>query len=257
MLHYALLVTYLIGPGVSNMYEVDVEFNGFLPVLGGRVGKASVAMQVEVKGLTPTVSGNPRASSEIKSLQLMFNKAVMPFGPANVQEFFPKTTIEFTKFGRMLATDAPDVKLPVRLPGLDVKRFPDITYLPIEFPEVGLEIGKTFKFKKPFGDAEVTYEVTPTQVEGDISHLTIKVDQHFNSFEDEHHNPVVEDQAAVKISTDVVGEGKADFDLHKGILSILELKATASSHVQNLKTLATSDRKLETGLKVSLHNTDK
>lgn len=252
MLLEVVSLVYLLSSGVKCAYDVDVSFEGYLPILGGRNGKASVVMQVEVNGLPAATNGNARATSEIKSLQLSFNKAVMPFGPESVQEFFPKTTIELTRFGHMVKTDAPDVKLPVRLPGLDVKRFPDITYLPLEFPELGIELGKSFNFKKPFGEASVNYTVTPTKIEGDTVHLTIKLDQKYSLFEDVHHNDVATTDAAFRIDTSLEGEGSAEFDKKHGVVTNLEVKANAVSQVTNLSSNAITVRRLETGLKVQL-----
>ena len=58
----------------------------------------------------------------------------------------------------MHESDAPNVKLPVRLPGLDVKRFPDITYVPIQFPDRELKTGDTIHIKGHSTDFMQTVE---------------------------------------------------------------------------------------------------
>ncbi len=186
------VLAYAFPTGTHLSYDVRVGFDGYLPVLGGQQTTANLTMTVDVVGLATQPNQNPSATSEIKALKLEFDGAVMPFGPANVSEYFPKTTAEFTAQGNLIKTDAPNTRLPVRLPGLDVKRFPDITYLPIEFPAEGIEEGKSFKFKKPFGDGPVEYEVTPTAITADKVTLALTIDQTYIVFEDARKRPTEE-----------------------------------------------------------------
>jgi hypothetical protein len=246
------LAVYSIPSGTRVQYDVDVAFNGYLPVMGGRTAKADVAMSVEVVGLSPSPTGALRASSDITTLKLTYNGAVMPFGASSVQEFYPKATIEYSPQGKLLKTDVPDRKILFRMPGLDPKRLQDITYLPIEFPPEGFEENKPFTFRKLFGDSEVEYKVTPGKIDGDKVTLNIKLSQSYTSFEDENRNESDEASAAGKVTTDVSGEGVALFDLKRGLIENLNIEATAKGHVINLKTQNSTDRQLKTILKVTL-----
>jgi len=246
------LISYSFPIGMHLSYDVNVEFEGYLPVLRGRQSLANLAMTVDVVGLTPDADGNPRIVSEIKALKLKFNGAVMPFGPENVNTFFPKTTIEASLLGKLLKTDAPNISLPVRLPGLDVKRFPDITYLPIEFPKEGIEEGKPFKFKKLFGDGPVEYEVTPTKIRSDAVSLTLKLSQSYVTFEDDRKSPTDEANAAMRIETELKGTGTATFDVKRGLITEFNIEAVSSGQAIDLKTKSQVERKLKTTLKVVL-----
>src|SRR5688500_14619030 len=126
-------IAYGLGPGIKANYDVNVTFDGFIPLFGGQQAKVEVNMAVDVRGLAEDDQKRPRASSEITEFAVLFNGSKLPLTVQSVQEFFPKTTVSLSPQGKILKTDAPDVSLPVRLPGLDAKRFPDITYLPIEF----------------------------------------------------------------------------------------------------------------------------
>jgi len=247
-----VLFTYTLPSGKPTEFDMSVSFDGYLPILGGHTAKADLTMTAAVTKLEATPNGNPRATSEITALKLIYNGAQMSFGVANVKEIFPKTTIEFSPQGRTLKTDAPDGKLPFRLPGLDPKRFPDISYLPVEFPSEGIELNKPFKFKRQFGDTPVEYEVTPTAISDDSATVSIKLAQTYTTFEDARRNSVEEADAATKVTTKVEGAGTAVFDLKKGLVRNMELKADAASHLINLKSQVESDRKLTTTLKVSL-----
>ena len=173
VLHYGFPV------GKHLEYEVKVGFDGYLPVGRGGNATADLDMKVNVAGAAAAPDGNPRISSEIRAFKLTFNGAVMPFGPANIKAYFPKTTIEATPAGHQVATDAPNIRMFVHLPGLDVKRFPDITYLPLEFPMEPIHQGASFRFVKPFGDGPVEYEVTPTNVGANTVQLGDQVPSDF------------------------------------------------------------------------------
>lgn len=245
-----LVLAYIFASATPVQYDVDVTFTGFLPVLGGKDGSAKAVMSVEVTGLSPDPEGNPRATSEIKALTMSLNGGTLPLGPKSIAMFFPKTTISFTPEGKIVKTSAPNVKLPVRLPGLDAKRFPDITYLPLEFPKEGIELGKVFTFKKAFGDSDVNYEVTPTKIEGNTVTFDLKVAQSYVSFEDASANPTTQDQAVAKVTTQVTGSGKAQFNVVPTALIELQMTADASSVVENLSDHSTKNRRLKTVLKV-------
>lgn len=252
LLAFATLVSYRFAPDTHAIYDVNVDFDGYLPIIGGKEGKVGIVMAVKVDGQTPDEASNPRMASEIQSFRMALNNTLMPFSTKNITDFFPRTTISVSPQGKQLKTDAPDRKLPVRLPGLDVKRFPDITYLPLEFPADGIEEGKAYHFKKPFGDADVEYEVTPTAINDDTVTLKIHLSQSYISYEDAAHNPVEAKEAAIQVSTDVAGDGTATFDRRLGLIRETKITADATGHATDLSTKAQSDRKLKTTLSIVL-----
>jgi hypothetical protein len=246
-------VQYQLPTEQSAQYDVRVVFEGFIPVLGGQEGEVQVDFGVAARGLKPDAEGLPRAESEMNAFRVTFNGAPLPFSLANAASFFPKTTISMTPHGRLVKTDAPDVSLPVRLPGLDVRRFPDITYLPIEFPEAGVEVGKSWTFKKSFGDGDVQYEVTPTSVGDETIEMDIRLRQRYEVLEDAGLTVVTERADAVaRVTTDLAGEGKASFDRKRGLMRHVEVKAKADSQVVDLARDRKSQRTLTTRLRIQL-----
>jgi hypothetical protein len=244
-------ISYSFAVGRTVDYAVSVKFDGFVPILGGKDGVFEVDMNVAAQGALPDSEGRLRTVSELKDFKVTVNGAVLPLELVSATEYFPKTTVSMSPFGAILATDAPDKKLPVRLPGLDIKRFPDITYLPIEFPAEGIESGKPFTFKKLFGDSMVTYEVTPTSITDDAVEMALKVDQHYEVLEDEHKNVVTDPKEAdAKVDTDVAGDGTATFSRAQGIVTKLRISAVANSKVEDLATHQIGTRKLKTLLSI-------
>lgn len=239
-------ILYAFPPGQKITYSMTVSFDGYLPVLGGKNGSAEADLQVGVTGLQPDQSGNPQVRSEIEGLKMTLNGAVLPITAKNVQAFFPPTTIGITPEGRVLKTDAPDAKLGVQLPGLDAKRFPDVSYLPIEFPAEGIELGKPFQFKKRFGPTDMAYTVTPTRVDAVEIDLSVLSSQDYEGYEDSSHNPAP-DSGEYHLFTHVEGKGTVKFDMTRHQVSSAHLEATAKTHVTGPPN---SDRELRTVLDV-------
>ena len=249
----AVPIIYGLGPSAKASYDVQVDFKGYIPILGGQQGEVGVVMKVAVEGLVPDAQGNPRAASEIVDFSLEYNGQKLPMSVENVREFFPRTTISLTPQGKVLKTDAPDAKLPFRLPALDQKRFPDITYLPIEFPSEGIEVGRAFSFKKRFGDSDAGYTVTPISISDALVELEIRMTQDYAVFEDSGGNVLSNEKDAVKrVSTKLEGSGKVVFDRSRGLVRDMDVKATALSKVVSLETKKESERKLDTRLVVKL-----
>lgn len=252
MLMTALKIAFAL-PASGIQYDVNIQFDGYLPVLGGSEGKVNADIGLSVKGVDPDEKGQLRAVSDLTSLNLVWNGDKMPFTVDNIRPFFPKTTISYAPNGKILSTDAPDVQLPVRLPGLDVKRFPDITYLPIEFPEGGIEVGVPFKFQKKFGDSSVDYEATITSVKGATVSVAVKMTQAYETLEDEAKNlTTVEKDAFYKVTTKVEGSGTFEFDANRTILVKSKLVGVSESKATEVKSGKSSDRKLTTTLTVTL-----
>ena len=236
-------------------YAMSVKFKGHIPILGGQEGTVEVSLKFSATGQAPDPNGNAQVKSEIEELKMVFNGATLPLGVKNVQTFFPPTTISLTPEGQVLKTDAPDVTLPVQLPGLNAKRFPDISYVPIQFPVDGVEVGKTFTFKKAFGASQVEYVVSPTKIDDSGVELDVSMAQDYAAMEDDRHNPTKSDSdAAFRLSTHVTGRGTAFFDRKRGLVTIAHIAADAKTHVIEVKSKAESDRDLKTELDLKASN---
>jgi hypothetical protein len=249
----AASLTYGFGPGDRLNYDVQVHFDGFLPVMGGQNAKVQVDLGVEVQGLRPEQEGAKSTASEIRAFEMRLNGAVLPVGLDNMGAYFPKTTIVFTPLGKILKSDAPNVSLPVRLPGLDAQRFPDLTYLPVEFPEAGVEVGRKWSYTKNFSGSEVVYTVTPTKLEDDVLEADLHLRQAYTTFEDRMKNTVPSaDKAVAKVDTMVEGNGKLVFDRKRGVFTSFDAKTVSTSHVEDLRSGQRSDRKLVSDMKLRL-----
>jgi hypothetical protein len=246
----SLVLTYAFPPGRAVQYDMSVRFQGYVQVFGGKDADIELQMIVEATGQEPDGEGRLQASSEIKSVAMRVNGADMPIEPKNITRFFPRTTISYTPEGKVLKTDAPETKLPVKLPALDPKRFPDISYLPVEFPTGGIEQGKTFEFSKAFGDSQVVFKVTPVAIAEATVNLELRMTQEYSQFEDRFGNPV-EAKPAIKVVTRVTGEGVGAFDRRRGIMAKLQVVANAASVATDLGSGKTSERKLKTTLSVT------
>ncbi|MBS1724240.1 MAG: hypothetical protein JSS66_14955 [Armatimonadetes bacterium] len=245
-------IAYSFGPGTTMTYDVSVQFNGFLPVLGGNEGVVNVKMAVGVEGKAP-VESNLQASNEIQEFELEFNGAKLPLDKANVVEYFPKTTIQIAPTGKILKTDAPDKKLPVKLPGLDVKHFPDITYVPIELPPDGIELSKSWTFKRNFGGSDISYTCTAESAKDSTWHITVKLDQKYTVLENSSLEVVTSAKDAVsEVTTTMTGEGFVDFNADKGRVDAAQMDNKAVSEVKDLKSGETKQRKLDTKYAIKL-----
>ncbi|MCB8932212.1 MAG: hypothetical protein M9921_14295 [Fimbriimonadaceae bacterium] len=243
-------VQYRFTPATQHVYDVQVVFDGFIPLLGGQEGLVDLTMSVAVDGLAPDSEGRPRAASEIKAFKLVYNGAALPLTVDNVTPFFPKTTVSMTPGGKVVVTDAPDVQLPVRLPGLHVKRFPDITYLTVEFPDSEPEVGVSWTYTKAFGDSNVETTITPRKIDESVVEMDVAVDQTYTVLEDEGTNVVESEKDAVaSVTTHVAGKGRAVFDRTLGAMRSFEVVATATSEVRDLKSGVKTERALKTTLK--------
>lgn len=213
-------------------YEVGVTFDGFIPLFGGQQGKVMVSMVVAAKGETPTAEGTPRAVCELQDCQLLFNDAPIPIGIDAVKEYFPKTTVTMTPQGKVLKTDAPSKDVPIRLPGLDMQRFPDITYLTVEFPETGVEEGAEWFFKKAFGGSDMTFKMKATKITDAAVEMDVAIDQTADYMEDEAKQVVPEERdAAAKVHVVVKGTGKAVFNRARGVMESTTITGSADSTV--------------------------
>lgn len=232
--------------------KMQVQFRGDLPVMGGKKANVDVHLQVVIQGSKPNEKGNLPVVSELTAIEMTLNGSPLPFTVKNVQAFFPKTTVELSPFGEVLKTDAPAIPLPIRLPGLDAKRFPEISYVPIALDPTGVELAKPYKFQRTFGGEPVNYIVTPERSDENSVEFEIELAQIYEALEDGKHNPTADDKLAVyKVTTQVKGKGHATFDRKLGRITLAHLEATATSQVRDFATDAlVQPRSLETTLDI-------
>lgn len=245
MLALLIAAAYTFPVNHTDNYELKVNFDGYVPVLGGIDGKVDVNLKMAVTGLEPKGDHPVRVSSDLTEAIIKIDDEKLPFNAENLKQFFPKNTISATALGEIKENDAPNLNLPVKLPGLDVKRIPEISYMPVQFP-AAMEEGKSFIYKKPFGESEVEYEMTP-KMDGNILRLTVKMKQSYGFMEDESFNKVdAKTDAKFEIATNVTGTGTIDFDTSKGRLISSKIVADAASVVTEIKTTKKTNRKLRT-----------
>lgn len=234
-------------------YDVNVVFEGFLPLLGGNEGVADVKMGVRVAGLEPDDLGI-RSTSELTAFEISFNGGKLPLDVESAKVYFPKTTVTSTNLGKVLKSNAPELNLPVRLPGLDVRRFPDITYLPVELSGKDLKVGENWKFERLFGDAPMQYDCTVSQLsEAGRATISVKVHQEYEVWEDETLEVVPEEKGATaRVKTILDGSGNVIFDVTKGVAVGADMKNATISEVRDIKSGKLTIRKLNSTLKVRL-----
>lgn len=245
---------YAFDAGSKLNYDSKIEFEGFIPILGGNEGKVVVEMGVAVDGLKPTKDGTVCAANEITQFKVTFNEAVLPLDVTSVQSYFPRTTISLERNGKIVESNAPDIKLPVRLPGLDVKRFPDITYVPIQFPDKELVYGDTWTFKKKFGESDIDYTCTVGERKGDAVIIHVAIKQEYELLEDAALEVVTDEKDAERrVKTVLTGSGIVMFDTKRGAVVKAEMVNDALSDVTKLADGTKSRRMLRTTLSLSLH----
>lgn len=243
--------TYQFKSGETTNYRMSATFDGFLPILGGNEGKAEVGMTIRVAGNDPLES-RQRVSHEITAFEIKFNGARLPLTLENVIDFFPLTRLELSPLGEVLKNDAPDRDLPVKLPGLDAKRFADITYLPLQFSERPVAVGDKWSFKKSFGGSDVNYEVTLDGVTANILRMRVNVTQDFTVLENDLLEVTTKREEAVQEARTVLtGTGTVEFDLATGQMRQVEMVNDAVTTVHPLDGSASTERKLKTTLKVT------
>ncbi len=215
-------------------YNLRVRFEGLIPILGGNEGVADVRLGVRVTGLAP-IDGRMRTTSELTKAQLIFNDATLPLSLENIQDYFPKTTIEHNPLGKILKTDAPDTQLPVRLPGLDIKRFPDITFMPIEFPERQISVDAEWSFIKMFAGSDVTYKCRLKSLDEKSATVSLEVEQTYTVLEDSAMQVVTNRaDAENEVTTKLVASGTVVFDRTLGVVETFKMNGKAASKVTPL-----------------------
>jgi hypothetical protein len=247
-------LAYSFPPDVKRVYDVKTSFEGFIPILGGHEGKVAVDLVVTAKGLAPSADGLSQVLSTLDDIKVAVDDAPLPIVTLeSAQEFFPPTTVSINPFGATLKTDAKETDIPVKLPGLDSKRFPDITYLPLQLPEEGAEAGKPYSFKKAFGDSDVSYTVTPTAVSDETVEMNVVLTQSYEVLENEGLEVVKDPKDAyATVKTEMKGKGSAVFDRKLGLFRTVSITADAVSKVVTIEKKKQSERKLKSILTIKL-----
>jgi len=244
--------TYGFSAGSAFSYELDATFTGLIPILGGQEGTARVLLDIDVAGLKSKEATENAASSEITEAKIYFNDALLPLDKGSVTSFLPKTTVQLSPQGDVKKSDAPNLDPGVRLPGLDVKRFPDITYVPVVFPEGEIKPGDTWKFDKKFGTSAMSYECLLKAANDKTAAITIKVAQDYTVLEDESLKIVEEKDAVNSVATHVTGTGTLVFDQKLKVFRTVLMKAHSESVVTDIKAKTTTKRVLDSEFKCTL-----
>lgn len=229
-------------PQQPTFYDVFVDFDGYIPVLGGLTTKAQVSITLSVKALDDAPDGMKRAENTLSSFKMsLLDKSTgklepLPVPLQNARTFFPNSTITHTKFGQIAKTTAPDIQLPIRLPGLRSNHLPDITYMLLQFPESGFDADKGWTYKRDFGDSEVTITANYKGKDERGEKFELSMTQAYTTYEDSNRNTLAsKENAASRVETQVKGRGFVWFDSPAGKISAAELSASASSDVVSLK----------------------
>lgn len=218
--------------------------NGFLPVMGGNEGKAEVKLGLTVVG-KPPVAGIPVANYELNAAEVKFNDAKIPLTLKNFTDFFPPTDLHVSPYGDIVKNTAPDKKIPVRLPGLDAKRLADVTFIPVQFAQVGLRAGAKWGYVKTFGDAPMTYDCVLEEISGDQFKVRVQVKQSFEYLENESYEPVEKQADAIrKVTTSMEGGGVMIFSVKDGAVVSMEMENRTTTDATDLQSNEKTSRKV-------------
>jgi len=248
-------VGYGFDAGTKFGYDVEFAFDGFIPVLGGIEGQAKAKLGVEVVGLNPDKAAPCKASYDLKQFALYVGEDEFPYSIDKIKPFFPKSNVWFSELGKVVKTDAPKLEIPVRLPGIEPRRFADVSFLPVEFASSSIEPGQKWTYRKAFGDSSVNYDVEAVSVSDASIELRLGLKQEYSVFEDEAKNVVAKQKDAVaKVLTQVSGTGIAVYDRQKRVFTRVEISADSVSQAVDLKTREQTERKLKLTTKVKLRD---
>ncbi|HRK23187.1 MAG TPA: hypothetical protein PLX06_15315 [Fimbriimonadaceae bacterium] len=251
----AATLTYAFPVGSKSLYDFQVNLEGPIPMLGRAQSQVEVKMVLEVAGLGAK-EGGFAVTSDLTEMRASMGGVVLPFTVENVKAFFPKTNLLVAPTGKILKTDAPDVQLPVRLPGLDSKRLPDVSFLPVELPAEGIEVGKSFTFQKNLGGSEATFTVTPTAIDETKAEMNVKLSQSYETLETANGDETKDEKAAVnRLKTELKGSGKFVFDRKLGLTKSLAADSLAVTEVTPVKGGVKSERRITTKIRVDRRET--
>lgn len=236
--------------GSENKFNVNVAFEGYIPLFGGKVGKANVDFVVSAKSVPEKSPLLTAVESEIVELKAVAFGATLPLNKNNIGQFFPKATATFDATGLVKFNSAEAVNMPVKLPGLDSQRLPEISYVPLIVNSDALTSGTSYEFDRTFNGAAIHYKVTPSKAEDGHQTLAIEVSQDSEGFEDAYGNPAEASAAKFKLKTHLTGTGSAVYNPGKAMFDKVVVETNAETDVTNMKTSKETKRNLKTTLTI-------
>jgi hypothetical protein len=202
-------------------YEIQVEFDGYLPIFGGRNAKALVLLGLEVAG-----RGDNKAGYRVTAFSMKLDETPLSFNEKNIQGFFPPADVTFKPSGEVSETSAPKTKLPFRLPGLDPQRLPDISFAPIVFPERLVGAGEMWTYRKVLNGATTQYDAKLRTLNADNAEVDVEIRQSTTFGEDASGAVVELSKATRTLESETKGEASATFDPRAGQLTGASIRAT-------------------------------
>ncbi len=236
--------------GSETKFQVKVQFDGYIPLFGGKIGKADVDLTVSAKSVLEKDPRLTAVESQITELKAVAFGVALPLNKNNIGQFFPKATATIDLNGMVKSNSAPAIDMPVKLPGLDSQRLPEISYVPLVLNTEGLLTNKPYEFDREFNHAKMHYTVTPGAIVDAVQSLDIKVTQDSDGFEDSYGNPSEESIAKSKLVTHLEGTGKAKFNIALGKFDKVVMETNGATTVTNIKSGKTSSRSLKTTLTI-------
>lgn len=243
---------YAFVPGKGFDLDVSVRFDGYLPIFGGREAKVDVMFLVGVEGAEPKDDAL-RATSEIREFKIELDGAPLPLTVESIRDYFPRSTVTLTPFGRVVESDAGDRRLPIQLPGLDPGKLPQLTFLPLELPSVEAAPGMKWEFTRPFTGADMRFACEVVSVEGSLVRVKSTMRQSSSVLEGPTMQIVADEKdAASRVETELEGSGKGVFDRELGRWREFDVKAVARGKETNLRTRNVRERVLTTTVRTRL-----
>ena len=249
MLLIAPLLVYKFLPSSVENYNVGLTVAGEIPIMGLQQGEAQVNLKLQVKG-GEREGETMGVSYELTDGEVQFNRTKLSMVTLdNFKEFFPRTILSVAPTGRVVRTDAKTKKLPIRLPGLDQKRLPEITFLAVELPSQPMEPGMEWTYRKSFGESDVAYTCHLNELSGDKATIAVKVKQDFEYDENESHEVVTDKaDAAEHVVTSMNGEGTVVFSVGTGAVDNVDITNLAVSDVVDVASKEKSTRRITSHL---------
>lgn len=242
----ATLLAYAFVLGNPVSFDVNVAFEGWIPIFGGREGKATVNLTVVAKALGPNEieSYIPKIDAEAFGVQL-------PLNSTNVDQFFPKAVAEFDATGAVTKNSAPSIKMPAKLPGLDSQRLPEISFLPLALPKTDIKEGESYSFSRTYSGQEFKYTATLVKQNDSGADLVIKLISTRDGFEDAYGNTLETPKGAKRKSrSDLTGTGSAHFSKTLGSFDKVEVETTETTTTEPLAGGKQAVKRLKTTLKI-------
>lgn len=242
----ASLFAYAFVIGTSASFDVNVQFEGWIPIFGGREGKANVNMTV-----VATAQKSDEVESYISKIEAEAFGVQLPLNSSNVDQFFPKATAVFDATGMVTKNSAPAIKMPAKLPGLDSQRLPEISFLPLVLPKAELKKGEVYTFSRSYGGQDFKYTVTLGEEAESGATFSLKLASKRDGFEDAYGNALeTEKGAKKKAHSDLEGSGTARFNKAVGGFDKVEVETIEVTTTEPISGGKKTDKKLRTTLKI-------